>query len=109
MVDASAQEDHLNHGDTVGACEQTTSTSTTGTSTTGTADTIGTTTVGNIPTAGDGGAQQKVCVLRHKHNAKNYHRVWDVEDLDLGDRVVKDKFCHEDNSGHANKNNTGDE
>ena len=83
---------HLDHGDTVGACEETTGTSTTGTSTTGTTDTIGTTT-GDTTTTGDGGHQQKVCVLRHKHNNKNYHRVWDVEDLHLGDKVVKDKIC----------------
>ncbi len=50
-VGAPAQAAHLNHGDTLVACEQTTGTSTpdttcttTGTSTTGTTDTTGTTT-----------------------------------------------------------------
>jgi hypothetical protein len=34
-------------------------------------------------------------VRRHEHKAKNYHWVLDVEDLHLGDRVVKDRFCDE--------------
>jgi len=43
VVDVSAQATHQGHGDTLGACDQTT-----GTSTTGTTDTTGTTT-GGIP------------------------------------------------------------
>jgi hypothetical protein len=34
-------------------------------------------------------------VVRHKHNDKKYHRVWDVDVLHVGDKVVKNKFCHE--------------
>jgi len=91
-VDMSAQDTHLAHGDTLGACEQPTGTSTTGTTstTTETIDTAGTT----IGTS-DGGNQAKVCVIRHKHNDKKYHRVWDVDALHVGDKVVKNKFCHE--------------
>jgi hypothetical protein len=44
-------------------------------------------------------------VLRHEHNDKNYHRVWDVDVLHVGDKVVKDKFCHEDNNGDHETNN----
>jgi hypothetical protein len=45
---------------------------------------------GVTSTTGNGEDQAKVCVLRHKHNGKHYHRVWDVEDLHLGDKVVKE-------------------
>src|SRR5215208_743783 len=58
VVDPSARVTHLAHGDTLGACGQTT-----GTSTTGTTRTTGTTT-GVVPTTGSGGNQEKVCVLR---------------------------------------------
>src|SRR5918997_1373243 len=44
VVDVSAQDTHLAHGDTLGACEQTTGTSTTGT--TGTTTTTTSTTTG---------------------------------------------------------------
>jgi hypothetical protein len=90
-VDVSAQDTHLEHGDTLEACEQPTGTSTTGTTstTTQTIDTAGTT----IGTS-DGENQTKVCVLRHKYNDKKYHRVWHVDVLHVGDKVVKNKFCH---------------
>ena len=91
-VDMSAQETHLAHGDTLGACEQPTSTSTTGTTST-TTQTIDT--AGTMIGASDGGNQANVCVLRHKHNGKKYHQVWDVDVLHVGDKVVKNKFCHE--------------
>jgi hypothetical protein len=92
-VDMSAQDTHLAHGDTLGACEeQPTGTSTTGTTstTTETIDTAGTT----IGTS-DGENQTNVCVLRHKHNDKKYHQVSDLDVLHVGDKVVKNKFCHE--------------
>jgi hypothetical protein len=101
-IDASAQADHLGHGDTLGACDLTAAQSTpgttdtiSGTSTTGTTDTTGTTLGGDISTTGNGGDQAKVCVRRHENNGKNYHWVLDVEDLHLRDKVVKDKFCDE--------------
>jgi hypothetical protein len=92
-------------GDDLGACDLTaalsspgTTDTTSGTSTTGTTTgTIGTTTGVDTSTTGIGGDQAKVCVLRHEHG-KNYHWVWDVEVLHLGDKVVKDKACDEDNN-----------
>jgi len=91
-VDMSAQDTHLAHGDTLGTCEQPTGTSTTGTTST-TTETIDT--AGTMIGTSEGGNQAKVCVLRHKHNDKKYHRVWDVDVLHVGDKVVKNKFCHE--------------
>lgn len=94
-------------GDDLGACDLTaalsspgTTDTTSGTSTTGTTTgTIGTTTGVDTSTTGIGGDQEKVCVLRHKHNDKKYHRAWDVKVLHVGDKVVKNKLCHEDNKG----------
>jgi len=57
------------------------------------ADTTSTTATGDTTTTGDGGDQQKVCVLRHENDGKDYHWVWNVEVLHVGDKVVKDKFC----------------
>jgi hypothetical protein len=132
VVDLSAQTAHLEHGDTLGACEQTTSTGTTGTTdttgttpdtttgttaTTGTTGTTGTTTGGEAPTTGDGGDREKVCV-RFKHDDDNKNYRWVSGDKKLhGDKVVKDKFCehknrgehrHNDGNAHANRNNDDD-
>jgi hypothetical protein len=87
VVDLSAQATHLAHGDTLGACEQTT-----GTSTTETTRTTGTTTGGDTPTTGDGGNQEKVCVLHQ--NRGNDHNNGEHKD--------------DDDNGHANKNNRGE-
>ena len=120
-VDFSAQEAHLGHGDTFGACEQDTGTGTTGTTdttgTTGTTATTGTTTVGETPTTGEGGDREKVCVrLKHDEGNKTYR--WGSEGhKHRGDKVVKDKFCehknrgehrHNGGNGHANRNNDDD-
>ena len=56
----------------------------------------------------------KVCILRHQDdNGKDYRWVWDIEDLHVGDKVVKDKYCeHKDNNGEHNNNsdnNNGDD
>jgi|SRR5215216_4984782 len=89
--------------------------------TTGTTGTTGTTTGGTT----GGGDNEKVCVLhknkgehkddddnghanknkgKHKNKGdKNYHWVRDVEDLHLGDKVVKDKFCKHKNKGNDDK------
>lgn len=100
MVDLSAQATHLAHGDTLGACEQTTSTSTTGTT-----RTTGTTTGGDTPTTGDGRDQQKVCVL-HK-NKDNDHNNGEHRDNDENGEH-EDKGNGDDN-GHANKDDDDDE
>jgi hypothetical protein len=49
----------------------------------------------------------KVCILRHQDdNGKDYRWVWDIEDLHVGDKVVKDKYCeHKDNNGEHKDNN----
>jgi len=113
-VGAPAQAAHQGHGDTLGACDQTT-----GTNTTGTTDTTGTTTGGDTPTTGDGGNQGKVCVRsKHDDGGKDYR--WVSEDnKHHGDKVVKDKFCkhknnrgeyrdNDDDNGHAKKYNNDD-
>jgi hypothetical protein len=105
VVDLSAQATHLAHGDTLGACEQTT-----GTSTTRTTGTTGTTAGGDTTTTGDGVNQEKVCVLHknkgnddnngeHRDNDDNGHASKNNNDDDNGE--------HEDNddNGHSNKNN----
>src|SRR5215216_5268 len=84
VVDLSAEATHVAHGDTLGACGQTT-----GTSTTGTTRTTGTTT-GVAPTTGDGGNQEKVCVLHR--NRGNDHS----------------KGEHEDNDDNGHANNKGE-
>jgi hypothetical protein len=116
VVDLSAQATHLAHGDALGACEQTT-----GISTTGSTRTTGTTT-GVAPTTGDGGNQQKVCVLhRNKDNDHNNGEHKDNDDSsehkdnDDSGHTNRDKGEHEDNddngehkdnddNGHVNKN-----
>jgi hypothetical protein len=113
VVDLSAEETHLAHGDTLGACEQTT-----GTSTTRTTRTTGTTTGGDTTTTkGGGGNQEKVCVL-HKNKGDD-HNKGEHEDNDDNGHANKNKGEHKDNddndhnkgehkdnddNGHANKN-----
>jgi Excalibur calcium-binding domain len=119
----------------------TTTTGTTGTSTTGTTGTTGRTTgttgttgaptgttTGGSTTGGakGGGDNEKVCVVRHHDDDKDYRFVRDLEDLRIGDKVVKDKFCKhknnderkdnddngehkDDDNGHANKNKGADD
>jgi hypothetical protein len=56
----------------------------------------------------NGNKNDKVCVLRHKDdNGKDYHWVWDVEDLHVGDKVVKDHFCEDDHNGNGNGDHNG--
>jgi hypothetical protein len=43
----------------------------------------------------------KVCVLHHENDDKDYSWVWDVEDLHVGDKVVKNEFCHDDHNGNG--------
>jgi hypothetical protein len=49
----------------------------------------------------------KVCVLHRENDGKDYQWVWDVEDLHVGDKVVKDKFCDDDHNGNGNGNHNG--
>src|SRR5215216_4607168 len=110
VVDLSAEATHLAHGDTLGACQNTT-----GTSTTRTTGTTGTTTgVDSTTTTGGGGNQQKVCVLRknkgddddngeHKDNDDNGHATKNKKHHT--DKVVKDKFCKHKNNRGEHKNN----
>jgi len=111
VVDPSARATHLAHGDTLGACGRTT-----GTSNTGTTRTTGMTT-GVAPTTGDGGNQEKVCVLHknkgeHKDNGDNDHNKGEHKDEDDNGHANKNnKGEHKDNddhNGHANKNNKGE-
>jgi hypothetical protein len=48
----------------------------------------------------------KVCV-RHENNGKDYRWVKDVEDLHIGDKVVKDKFCKDNGNGNGDHNGNG--
>jgi hypothetical protein len=117
VVDLSAEATHLAHGDTLGACENTT-----GTTTTRTTRTTGTTTgVDSTTTTGGGGNQQKVCVLRKNkgdHNNNGEHKDDDdnphanknkgehEDNDDNGEHKDDDKGEHKDNddNGHATKN-----
>jgi hypothetical protein len=57
---------------------------------------------------GDNNNSDKVCVLRHEDdNGKDYHWVWDVEDLHLGDKVVNDHFCEDDHNSNGNGDHNG--
>ena len=48
---------------------------------------------------------EKVCVLAHEDdNGKDYRWVWDIEDLQWGDEVVKDNYCDEDDDHNGNGN-----
>ena len=50
----------------------------------------------------------KVCVLDHENdNGKDYRWVWDVEDLHVGDKVVKDHYCDDDHNGNGNDDHNG--
>src|SRR5215217_1121546 len=107
VVDPSARVTHLAHGDTLGACGQTTDTTTT----TRTTRTTGTTTgVDTTTTTGGGGNQEKVCVL-HRNKGDDHNNGEHKDDDDNG-HVSKnnnddDNGEHEDNddNGHSNKNN----
>ena len=107
VVDLSAQATHLAHGDTLGACEQTTST-------TGTTRTTGTTTGGILRTTGDGRDQQKVCVL-HKNKGNDHNKGEHRDNDDNGEHKDNDDNGeHEDkgngdDNGHANKNDDDDD
>ena len=57
---------------------------------------------------GDNNNSDKVCVLCHEDdNDKDYHWVWDVKDLHLGDKVVNDHFCEDDHNGNGNGDHNG--
>jgi hypothetical protein len=57
---------------------------------------------------GDNNNSDKVCVLRHEDdNDKDYHWVWDVEGLHLGDKVDNDHFCEDDHNGNGNGDHNG--
>jgi hypothetical protein len=105
VVDLSAQATHRAHGDTLGACEQTT-----GTSTTGTTGITGPTTGRDTPTTSGGGNQEKVCVL-HKNKGNDHNKGEHKDDDDNGHASKNnnddDNGEHEDNddNGHSNKNN----
>jgi LPXTG-motif cell wall-anchored protein len=99
-VDVSAQDTHLAHGDTLGACEQIT----------------GTITGGDTPTTGAGRDQEKVCVLHknkgnenndgeHKDNDDNGHAKKN-NDGEHKDDEHEDKG--NDDNGQANKNKGND-
>ena len=54
----------------------------------------------------NGNNNDKVCVLSHHEddNGKDYRWVWDIEDLHVGDKVVKDKYCDDDHNGNGDHN-----
>jgi hypothetical protein len=83
--------------DALGACEQTT-----GTSTTGTTRTTGTTTGGDTITTGDGGNQQRVCVV-HMNKGDDHN------DGEHKDRDDNGKHKDRDDNDHASKNNNDDD
>lgn len=58
----------------------------------------------------DNNDNDKVCVLHHENdNGKDYRWVWDVEDLHVGDKVVKDHYCDDDDhNGNGNGDHNGD-
>jgi hypothetical protein len=98
VVDLSAEETHLAHGDTLGACEQTT-----GTSTTGTTRTTGTTTGGDTTTTkGGGGNQEKVCVL-HKNKGDDHNKGEHEDNDDNGEHKDDD-----DNGEHKDNDDNGE-
>jgi hypothetical protein len=102
VVDLSAQTTHLAHGDTLGACENTT-----GTSNTRTTEIRGTTTGGDTTTTttGGGGNQEKVCVL---HRNKGDHNNGEHKDNDDSGHTNKDKGEHEDNDDNGEHKDNDD-
>ncbi len=57
----------------------------------------------------NGNDDNKVCILLHDDdNGKDYSWVWDIEDLQWGDKVVKDHYCDDDNGDDHNGNGNGD-
>ena len=108
VVDLSAQATHLAHGDTIGACENTTATTTT----TGTTRTTGTTTgVDSTTTTGGAGNQQKVCVLHRikgEHNNKGEHKDDDDNAEHKDDDNKGEHKDNDDDTGQANKNKGND-
>ena len=47
----------------------------------------------------------RVCILHHEDdNGKDYHWVWNVEDLHIGDKVVEEHFCEDDHNDNGNGN-----
>jgi len=109
-VDVSAQATHLGHGDTLGACEQTTGTSTTGTTSAPTGTTTGGTTgVSTTGAATNGGDNEKVCVL-HKNKGNDHNKGEHEDNDDNGHANKNNRGEHKDNddNGHANKNNRGE-
>jgi hypothetical protein len=60
---------------------------------------------GNSDNKNNNNDNEKVCVLRHEDdNGKDYRWVWDIEDLHVGDKVVKDKYCNDDHNGNGDHN-----
>ena len=49
----------------------------------------------------------RVCVLHHEDDDKDYSWVWDVEDLHVGDEVVKDNYCEDDHNDNGNSDHNG--
>jgi hypothetical protein len=101
VVDLSAQATHLAHGDTLGACENTT-----GTSTTRTTGTTGTTAGGEPPTTGGGGNQEKVCVL-HRNKGNDHSNGEHEDNDDNGEHEDNDE--HKDNDDNGRANNKGND
>ena len=57
----------------------------------------------------NGNDSEKVCVLRDADNGEDYHWVWDVEDLHVGDEIVKDEYCEDDHDDNGDHNGHGDD
>ena len=57
----------------------------------------------------NGNDKEKVCVLRDEDNGEHYHWISDVEDLHVGDEIVKDEYCEDDHDGNGDHNGNGDD
>ena len=55
----------------------------------------------------NGNNSDKACVLRDEDNGKDYHWVWDVEDLHPGDKVVGNQYCEDDHNDNGNGDHNG--